>query len=113
VIADPAGSHHLRVADFDGDARPDVLLGLELSGGYIRVYRNTGGTPAFTMHPVASGGGGHNAAVGDLDGNGLPDVWAADWIGNPPLRAYFNGPDLLFRDGFETANTARWSATQP
>ena len=113
VIEASAGSHHLRAADFDGDARPDILVGLELGAGYIRVYRNTGSTPAFTMHPVASGGGGHNAAVGDLDGNGLVDVWAADWIGNPPLRAYFNGPNVLFRDGFETGNTTRWSATQP
>jgi len=113
VIDPSAGSHHLRVADFDGDDRPDLLLGLELAAGYITVFRNTGATPAFTAHPVASGGGGHNAAVGDLDGNGLPDVWAADWIGNPPLRAYFNAPDLLFRDGFETGSTSRWSAAQP
>lgn len=47
--------------------------------------------------------------MGDLDGNGLPDVWAADWIGNPPLRAYFNGPDTLFIDGFETGGTTRRS----
>lgn len=113
VIDPSAGSHHLRVADFDGDARPDLLVGLELAAGYITVFRNTGSTPAFTAHPVAAGGGGHNAAVGDLDGNGLPDVWAADWIGNPPLRAYFNAPDLIFRDGFETGNTSRWSAAAP
>lgn len=108
VIAAAAGSHHLRVADFDGDARPDLLVGLELSQGYLRVYRNTGAAPAFTMHPVAAGGGAHNAAAGDLDGNGLPDIWAADWIGNPPLRAYYNAPDLLFRDGFESGDTSRW-----
>lgn len=112
-IDDAAGSHHLRVADFDGDARPDLLVGLELAAGYITVFRNTGSTPAFTAHPVAAGGGGHNAAVGDLDGNGLPDVWAADWIGHPPLRAYFNAPDLMFRDGFESGNTSRWSAAAP
>jgi hypothetical protein len=109
VIDASAGSHHLRVADFDGDARQDLLAGLELAAGYVKLWRITGSPPVFTPVPVASGGGGHNAAVGDLDGNGLVDVWAADWIGNPPLRAYFNGPDVLFRDGFETGNTSRWS----
>ncbi len=108
VIDASAGSHHLRVADFDGDARQDLLAGLELAAGYVKLWRITGSPPVFTPVPVASGGGGHNAAVGDLDGNGLVDVWAADWIGNPPLRAYFNGPDVLFRDGFETGDTSRW-----
>jgi hypothetical protein len=112
LIDDSTGSHHLRAADFDGDGRIDLLAALELSAGYITIWGITGTTPTFTPYPVDSGGGGHNAAVGDLDGNGLTDVWAADWIGNPPLRAYFNGPDVLFMDSFETGNRAKWSSSQ-
>lgn len=108
-IAPSAGGHHLRAADFDGDSRLDLLIGLEL--GAITVWRISGApgaVPTFTPYPVASSGG-HNAAVGDFDGNGLPDIWAADYIGNFPLRAHFNGPNVIFRDGFETGNTSKWS----
>lgn len=36
------------VADFDGDGRPDLLVG-QFSGGKLRIYRNTGraGAPEF------------------------------------------------------------------
>lgn len=108
-ISPSAGSHHLRAADFDGDGRLDLLTGLEL--GAITVRRITGApgaVPTFTPYPVATSGG-HNAAIGDFDGNGLPDIWAADYIQVPPLRAYFNGPNVIFRDGFETGNTSKWS----
>jgi len=112
VISNSAASHHLRSADFDGDGRLDLLTGRELD--VITVWRITGpagGTTTLTPTQVATSGG-HNAAVGDLDGNGWVDVWAADYIGNPPLRVHWNSPAGLFRDGFESGNTSRWSSTQ-
>jgi len=109
VVSASAGSHHLRAGDFNGDSRLDLLTGLEL--GAITVWRITGApgaVPTFTAFPVGSPGG-HNAAFGDFDGNGLPDVWSSDYLNNPPLRAYFNGPNVIFRDGFETGNTSKWA----
>ena len=109
-ISDTAGSHHLRAADFDADGRLDLLTGLEL--GAISVWRISGATPTFTAFPVDDTGG-HNAAAGDFDGDGRPEIWAADYIGNPPLRIHWNTSCGLFCDGFEVDGYDRWSFVEP
>jgi len=61
-------------ADFDGDARPDVL---QLFEGGSLFYKGTGG-PVFGAPEAAGvvvGEGRHGACIGDYDADGLPDVF--------------------------------------
>jgi hypothetical protein len=46
------------VGDFDGDGRPDLLVG-QFDGGRLRVYRNTGtaGAPTFDTYTYFVAGG--------------------------------------------------------
>jgi hypothetical protein len=102
IIDVAQGSHHLRLADFDGDGVLDVLTGLERAD--LSVYLNRG---VFGWDRVLLAmSGGHNAVLGDFDADGRLDVLAADYIGFPPLRVYWNLgesiADRVLEDGFET-----------
>jgi hypothetical protein len=108
TIDESQGSHHLVAADFDADGDPDLLTGLELEE--IAVYRHDGGVPPSFSGQVVFDSAGHNAVAGDVDGDGAPDIWACDYIGNPPVRVFWNEA-ILFADGFEGGDTGRWSTT--
>jgi hypothetical protein len=87
---DPSmGSHHPEAADFNGDGRRDLLLGLELAE--LSVYLNGGGSTPFFQKIVVDTARGHNARTGDMDGDGVPDILGCDYIGHPPVRIYLNG----------------------
>ena len=88
-VIDPAmGAHHPEAADFDGDGRIDLLLGLERAD--LSIYWSGGGSPpSFTKQQLDTASA-HNARAGDLDGDGDFDVFAADYIGFPPAKVHLN-----------------------
>jgi hypothetical protein len=88
-VIDPAmGAHHPEAADFDGDGRIDLLLGLERAD--LSVYLNAGGSPPTFSKQQLDTASAHNARLGDLDGDGDFDVFAADYIGLPPAKVHLN-----------------------
>ncbi|MCI0347469.1 MAG: VCBS repeat-containing protein, partial [Chloroflexi bacterium] len=110
-IDDDIGSHHLLAADFDLDGRLDLLAGLELTE--IAVYFQQPVSPPTFVEQLVFDDSGHNAVIGDLDGDGDPDIWACDWIGHPPVRAFWNEGTTIFTDGFESGTTEAWDQAVP
>lgn len=88
-VIDPAmGSHHPEAADFDGDGRADLLMGLELQD--LSIYWNRKGSPPAFQKQRLDTAAAHNARAGDLDGDGDPDVFGVDWIGHAPAKVHLN-----------------------
>ncbi|HVK91172.1 MAG TPA: VCBS repeat-containing protein, partial [Mycoplana sp.] len=90
IGADPlVGNHSLDIADFDGDGRPDILVGEMHDGGRrVIVYRNVAerAWPAT----ILSRDGTHNARIADLDGDGRPDVVGKNYAGPKSVEAWLN-----------------------
>jgi hypothetical protein len=84
-----AGGHDAwAIADMDGDARPDVVLGT--SAGIV-VARNRGLGVPWSGISNAEGGAVAEVALGDLDGDGDQDVLAEVWNGGGyAVRAFRN-----------------------
>jgi hypothetical protein len=101
VGADP---RYARVADLDGDGRPDIVSA-NYAANTISILRNTGVAGSLNANSFApavslpAGGGPYDVAVGDLDGDNKPDL----------AVACANGPTLLYRNvaspGALTANS--------
>ncbi len=75
----PGWMHTVAVADFNGDAKPDLGVVGEL-GSYMAVFQNTATPGSITVNsfaPRVDFGTGWNPwgiATGDLDGDGRPDM---------------------------------------
>lgn len=75
-------SQDLKIADMDGDGKPDVILAMDMNSnpqGGITIFRNasSGSTPAFTEHqlPVYCSRM-KSLIISDLDGDGKPDIYS-------------------------------------
>ncbi len=91
VGADP---RYARVADLDGDGRPDIVSA-NYGGNTISVLRNIGTAGSLDTNSFApavnlpAGNGPYDVAIGDLDGDGKPDL-AAVCTDGPTLSLYRN-----------------------
>ena len=81
-------SYTARVADFDGDGRPDVVVGND-AGDVSRVYLNRGGGRFSTGAALGDANAPtRGLAIGDLDGDGDVDVFMVNR--GAPNRIFFN-----------------------
>lgn len=80
--------HSLVVADFDGDRRPDIVVGEMTAGGWdfplnarprIIAYLNRAGAP-FERHVISEGWGVHEMGLAPRPENGTRTLFAADEI---------------------------------
>lgn len=87
------GSHHPEAADFNNDARPDILMGLERTD--LSIYINQGGTPTtFTKQQIDTTAA-HNARAGDANNDGRLDILGCDYNGFPPAKIHIQqGPPI-------------------
>lgn len=90
VLDNAIGAHKLNIADMNGDGRPDLVVGLELSE--LDLYLNNGeASPTFTKKKI-NGTGCHNTRVGDVDGDGRVDILCTNYIQHPPVELWLNKP---------------------
>ena len=79
ALATSGESRHLRVADVDGDGKPDIVVA-DWGADYISIFRNIGAPGSLAFAPkvdFSAGAGIYDLVVADLDGDGKPDIaWA-------------------------------------
>ncbi len=89
---------NVKIADIDGDGRPDIVVASGSGGSSIGIYRNTTNFAAATIPRVLSFATRVDVSlittdtnnkspgvigIGDFDGDGRPDIAAACYITNP------------------------------
>ncbi len=67
---------HIRIADMDGDGKPDLVIG-DRDPTYFTVLRNVNGVFPNQLQFQTGGSNFGGFAVGDLNGDGKPDVVVA------------------------------------
>ncbi|MFT5523960.1 MAG: hypothetical protein ACI9HK_001909, partial [Pirellulaceae bacterium] len=117
------GADGIRLADFNGDGRQDMVTGWE-EGGKVRLYLNPPSDkikepwPAVTVGNVASP---EDAVAADIDGDGEIDVLSSCEGGNRSLYIHW-APErkkLLQKDAWKTellpvtAGTQSWMFALP
>jgi hypothetical protein len=102
------GADGVRLADVNGDGRPDIATGWE-EGGVIRAYLHPGlqkvrdSWPAVTVGRVAAP---EDAVFADLDGDGRPDVVSSSEGSKRTMHVHWAPPagkDYLAADSWTTA----------
>jgi FG-GAP-like repeat len=110
-------------ADLDHDGILDVLVSdvdTDESGcsRQFVALRGQGVPPNVTYSDPLNGAsrpwttlGTYDAVAFDIDHDGVLDLWLGTCSGNKVFMGV--NPNLLFRDGFESGDTSRWSAAVP
>ncbi len=69
----------LSIADFDGDGKPDVVVGDLTGNAMVLLDRSTPGTVSFAPRADFPIGSDASTTVADLNGDGKPDLIAANF----------------------------------
>lgn len=73
----------LQIGDFNGDKKPDILIGHNLeASAYVLLNTSTEGSLSFKTHILSGSGKFTNLQTADLDGDAIPDIAVADREGN-------------------------------
>jgi len=116
-IADPVESvhHFVGAADLDNDGDLD-LAAAEMHPGSdpdeVKVYWNAGSGSGWQKQ-VLSANGSHSMRLADVDGDGDVDLFGANWSGTSQPVELWRNLAAVFRDGFESGQTDRWSLSAP
>jgi hypothetical protein len=116
VFSPPTGtsSGAMAIADFDGDGKPDLAMGLEFARELDVLHGNGDGTFAAPTTYSLDGAFDLSLVVADVDHDGRPDLLGADEWANvlvlrnqgstfspPAMYAIGNGPSALVIGDFD------------
>ncbi|HSM12591.1 MAG TPA: VCBS repeat-containing protein [Thermoanaerobaculia bacterium] len=107
--------HFVGVADLDGDGDLDVASAEMHQGSdpdEVKVFWN-GGAGASWVKQVLATTGSHSMRLVDVDADGDVDLFGANWSGGHQTVELWRNGSAIFVDGFESGDTARWSAVGP
>lgn len=106
------GADGVRLADFNGDGRPDVVSGWEQSG-IVRLYLHPGPANASKTWPAVSVGKAaapEDAVPADIDGDGRLDVVSCHEGKAKKLLVHFNRADRSDDDSI--LDESNWSTAE-